>query len=595
MKRLKYYLLQMKNDTTTYKEIYNGEVIVYPYNSMQYKDYDNNYYHNDIMLKIDITNKCALAKPTLIWHIPIKKLGFETVSSAAADHCLRVFEPYIDELNVALCNRSRPDEENGKYYLYHPSSEVITRNTAYFATCPQKDYENGNGNAIYLLNDGVSRPPQVCLCICMQVQLPKNKLRKVVQMLCYNLPDAIDKFVAQFDLQNLSNALFLAEKQSEIRAWLKNSNYCAFIANGSILPRSKGTSLPMKNAVPFQSPKDDEIIICGICGMGIKRGVTVITGGGYSGKSTLLGAISAGIYDHYLGDGRELCITDDTAMIVSAEEGRSVKSLNITPFFKWSPEGNDAHFFSTDQASGSTSQAANIIEAVDCGAKLLLIDEDMSAINFMIRDEMMRELIDKEPIIPFTERVQELFKTKGVSTIIIIGGSGEYLAIADKIYLMDDFQIKDVTTKAKKIYALHGVLSSLPKSAEWEQNRKFYSDGFTSYHEGSGSEKLEVSDMGFITIGDECIDIHCLYNIVTKHQLDTLGYMLRYLEIHNNDRIIDIDKQIDNLYKSIDKEGLDMVFTNYFITTERFLDLPRKQELKAVINRMRRISVKGGV
>ena len=215
-------------------------------------------------------------------------------------------------------------------------------------------------------------------------------------MLCRDLPFAVNKFIAEFDIEGLNRTLALAEKQSSIRAWLANSSYCAFIANGSILPRETGTDLPMLNAVPFQSPPDDEIEICGVRGMGIPKGVTVITGGGYSGKSTLLDAISAGIYDHRAGDGRELCITEESAVTISAEDGRSVKCLNISPFIKWLP-GGDTSNFSTEHASGSTSQAANIMETVDSGAKLLLMDEDRSATNFMIRDRMMKELIEKEP------------------------------------------------------------------------------------------------------------------------------------------------------------------------------------------------------
>ena len=594
MKRLKYYLCQMQNSTSTYREIYEGEVIVYPANYPQQEKYNDcyyTYYFNDIALYIERTHKLAQDKPTLIWQIPLEKLGVPIISVAAANYCLQAFIPYIDELNARLYNRSRPDKENGKYYLYHPGGEVLTRNTVYFALCQQKDYENGRGNTVYLLDDGISRPPKMCLCIRMQVQLPKKNLRKTIQMLCRDLPDAIDKFISEFDIVNLNNELELEDKQASIRTWLKKSDYCAFIANGSILPRSKGTDLPMENAVPFQSTPGDEIEVCGVRGMGIKRGVTVITGGGYSGKSTLLDAISAGIYNHVLGDGRELCITDDTAMTISAEDGRSVKSVNISPFIKWLP-GSDTSDFSTDRASGSTSQAANIMEAVDYGAKLLLIDEDRSATNFMIRDKMMKELIEKEPITPFTDRVNELYKTNGVSTILVIGGSGEYLAIADKIYMMDDFKIHDVTAKSKGICAAHAVLPDLPKPTQWTQHRILLSDHFSSYPEGSGSEKLEVSDLGFIIIGDEYIDIRGLHNIITKRQLDALGYMLRYLETHNTDSKVDLDKKIDELYAIIEKEGLDTVFSSFFTTTERFLDLPRKQELKAVVNRMRRIIIK---
>ena len=412
--------------------------------------------------------------------------------------------------------------------------------------------------------------------------------------MCKDLPDAVDRFVLDFDIDGLRKATELAKKQSAIREWLKNSDYCAFVANGSILPRAKGTDLPMLDAIPFRSTPDDEIEVCGVRGMGIKKGVTVITGGGYSGKSTLLDAISAGIYDHTLGDGRELCITDASAVTISAEDGRSVKHVNISPFIKWLP-GGDTSNFSTDHASGSTSQAANIMEAVDCNAKLLLIDEDRSATNFMIRDRMMKELIEKEPITPFTDRVNELHKTHGVSTILVIGGSGEYLSVADKIYMMEDYLIHDVTEKSKNICNSYNVTSVLPSSANWQQCRTLYSDRFSSYPEGSGTEKLEVSDMGFVIIGDEKIDVRGLHDIVSPRQLDALGFMLRYLEVSNNDRKIDIERKINNLYARIDEEGIDFLYSSFFTTCERFLDLPRKQELMALINRMRKINmVKGG-
>lgn len=470
---------------------------------------------------------------------------------------------------------------------------MLVRNTAYFAIRPQKDYINGSGNTVYLPGDDVSRPPKMCLCIRIQVQLPKGKLRKAIQMLCRDLPAAVDMFIAQFDIVKFNQTIALSTKQADIRAWLEKSDYCAFIANGSILPRAKATDLPLTGAIPFRSAPNDEIEVCGVRGMAFRRGVTVITGGGYSGKSTLLDAISAGIYDHCLGDGRELCITDASAMTISAEDGRSVKSVNISPFIKWLP-GGDTRDFSTDHASGSTSQAANIMEAVDCGAKLLLIDEDRSATNFMIRDRMMKELIKREPITPFTDRVGELYASCGVSTILVIGGSGEYLAVADPIYLMEDYLIHDVTGRSREICEACGVSPDLPPKTSWTQARTLYSTNFTSYPKGSGSERLEVSDMGFIFIGDEKIDIRGLHDIVSKRQLDALGYMLRWIELRTTDCRVQLDAVIDALYDTIAAEGLDTVFSSFFTTTERFLDLPRKYELKSVINRMREITFQAG-
>ena len=596
MKRLKNKILSMEPNTTTYKAMYEGGMtVVYPSSTPSaYVDYSPIYYNDSIGFNITATHKLAQDKPTVLINIPCATLGIDipdkSTENVEADFCLRAFKKYIDELNSELYNRSRPDNENGKYYLCTSGGEIIKRNTAYFALCPQKDYTNGSGSTVYLLNDGVSRPPLMCLCIRIQVQLPLKKLRKTFQMMCRDLPDAVDRFVLDFDIQGLKKATGLAKKQSAIREWLKNSDYCAFVANGSILPRAKGTDLPMLDAIPFRSTPDDEIEVCGVRGMGIKKGVTVITGGGYSGKSTLLDAISAGIYDHTIGDGRELCITDASAVTISAEDGRSVKHVNISPFIKWLP-GGDTSDFSTDHASGSTSQAANIMEAVDCNAKLLLIDEDRSATNFMIRDRMMKELIEKEPITPFTDRVNELHKTRGVSTILVIGGSGEYLSVADKIYMMEDYLIHDVTDKSKNICSSYNLTSVFPSSANWQQCRTLYSDHFSSYPEGSGTEKLEVSDMGFVIIGDEKIDVRGLHDIVSPRQLDSLGFMLRYLEVSNNDRKIDIEKKVNDLYARIEEEGIDFLYSSFFTTCERFLDLPRKQELMMLINRMRKINM----
>ncbi len=595
MKRLKNALLGMEPNTSTYHEMYEGRYVIPPGTfgnptNEAFVEYDPTYWYETFSCSISMTHKLAQDKPTLVWRIPTELLGITEESPAAADFCLRAFAPFIDELNAALYNRSRPDDETGKYDLYRPGGEVLIRNTAYFALCPQKDYENGNGDRIFLLNDGKERPLKRYLCIRMQVQLPKRKLRRTIQMLCRDLPQAVERFVMDFDTAKLGEALALAEKQKAIREYLKTSKYCAFIANGSILPRSKGTDSPLANAVPFRAAPEDEIEIFGVRGMGIMRGITVITGGGYSGKSTLLDAISAGIYDHILGDGRELCITDETAMTISAEDGRSVKHGNVSPFIAWLPSG-DPRDFSTEHASGSTSQAANIMEAVEIGAKLLLIDEDRSATNFMIRDRLMKALIEKEPITPFTDRASELYTACGVSTILVIGGSGEYLAVADKIYIMEDFIIRDVTARSKALCAEYSITQSMASPADWTQKSILSSDGFTSYPDGSGSENLMVSDMGFIRIGDERVDFRGLHDLVSSSQADAIGYMIRYLMVHNTSTKIDLAERIDALYREIEKEGLDLVFSAFFTTMGRFLDLPRPYEVYAVVRRMRKIHV----
>lgn len=659
MKRLSNILRSMDENTSTYVEMYNGTMrVVLPTggDSVSYFDYNPTYYHGEIGLLITGTNKQAQDKPTLTWQIPAVMLGIKDFTPAAADYCLRAFGKYVDELNEELYNRARTDKENGKYYIDHPNGVVLKRNTAFFAICTCKDYVNGGGVTVYVIEDEKQLPPRMCLCLRMQVQLPAKRLKKSIHMLCTDLPQVIDRFVADFDCEGLEESVRLEAKQEGIRAWLRQSDYCAFIANGSILPRSKGSDLPMEDAVLFASVPGEEIEVCGVKGFGIKRGVTVITGGGYSGKSTLLDAVSAGIYNHIAGDGRELCITDETAVTISAEEARSVKRVNISPFIKWIP-GENPHVFSTERASGSTSEAANIMEAVECGAKLLLIDEDRSATNFMIRDRMMKELIKKEPITPFTDRVNELYQVLNVSTILVIGGSGEYLAVADQIYEMDEFVMRNVTKRARQLCGIaekpmeenaerlmdvsdFNGTSNETFMADWSQDRVLCAECFSPYPKGSGREYLRVSEMGFLMVGDEQIDVRGLHNIVSGHQLDALGYMLRYLENLTGGNLaggvilkefsateglkkriipdnisadgeggsmeelgadgfpyvetIDLDVQIDALYEKIDREGLDCVFSSYFTSMGRFLDLPRKCELKAVINRMRKISFVSG-
>lgn len=600
MKRLKYYLLNMEPNTAVYREMYEGRTLAeIPWKTdadgmpAVEEQFDNTYWSDSHSFTIEQTNKLAKDKPTVTVSIPAKELGMDTLSEAfrrtAADHCLRAFKPYLDELNAGLANRSRPARENGRYSLMEPGGEVLTRNGAYFALRPQKYYQNGGGNTVYLYDDGVERPPLLCLCLTLEVQLPVGKLRRAIQMLCRDLPAAVEQFALFFDTAALANALALAEKQAAIRTWLRDSDYCAFIANGSILPREKNTALPMKNAVPFRSVPEDELEVCGVRGMGIRRGVTVITGGGYSGKSTLLDAISAGIYDHVAGDGRELVLTDESAVTISAEDGRSVKNVNISPFIRWVP-GGDTRNFSTVHASGSTSQAANIVEAVDGGAKLLLIDEDKSATNFMIRDGMMKELIEREPITPFTDRVGELCRVRGVSTILVIGGSGEYLSVADKIYRMDDYFIHDVTGKAKAICAARGVTNDFPPEVDWSSRRTLLGEGFTSYPEGSGTERLEVSELGFLLIGDEKIDIRMLHDIISQEQLNAMAFLLRTLETTNRSARIELSAALDDLYRTVEEKGVDFLYTGFFTTCERFMELPRKAEVIAAVNRMRRVT-----
>ena len=195
------------------------------------------------------------------------------------------------------------------------------------------------------------------------------------------LPVCIQKsfFYSSLNAKELQNYIELAEDQEFIRQTLPAKNLCAFIADGSILPRESGiSSRPMKASVPFTSPDSLRISINlphkgKITGMGIPKGITLIVGGGYHGKSTLLNALELGVYNHIPGDGREYVITDATAVKLRSEDGRFIKDVDVSMFINDLPNKKDTRCFSTLDASGSTSQAAGIAESMEAGSHLFFL------------------------------------------------------------------------------------------------------------------------------------------------------------------------------------------------------------------------------
>ena len=354
---------------------------------------------------------------------------------ALQDALLRRFA----EISAKFCYQAKGSGKSGVIQVSHCGQEVLERTACeitkegihirFFVGFP------ANGRTI---NSGeLEKILFVYLPKCVEMSLYHRKVpeRETEQVIC------------------------LKEDQRVIREELKKRGLIAFVANGSILPRQSGNSdLPMKDAVPFQSPKSMEITIQlrhrgSITGMGIRKGITLIAGGGYHGKSTLLEALEKGVYDHIAGDGREFVITDDTAWKLRAEDGRKIKDVDISLFINHLPNGRNTRRFSTLDASGSTSQAANIIEAIEAKSQVLLIDEDTSATNFMVRDELMQRVIqkDKEPITPFLERARDLYEKAGISTILVVGSCGSYFYIADQIIQMDNYCPVDITEKTRKL------------------------------------------------------------------------------------------------------------------------------------------------
>ena len=424
------------------------------------------------------------------------------------------------------------------------------------------------------------------------------------------LPVCIQKsfFYSSLNAKELQNYIELAEDQEFIRQTLPAKNLCAFIADGSILPRESGiSSRPMKASVPFTSPDSLRISINlphkgKITGMGIPKGITLIVGGGYHGKSTLLNALELGVYNHIPGDGREYVITDATAVKLRSEDGRFIKDVDISMFINDLPNKKDTRCFSTLDASGSTSQAAGIVESMEAGSHLFLLDEDTSATNFMVRDAFMQQVIqrEKEPITPFLERAEDLYKKAGISTILVAGSSGAFFHIADTIIQMDNYVPKDITASVKKLcsqYPLPAVSVTdfqLPHShrimsrpAESSKRLRHNSRGNYSDSGAAKPERLKtrISGTDGFSLGRQEIDLRYTEQLIDAEQTAALGLLLKYAVEHLADGRRTLPEIVQYLWKNLSLHGLS------FFTEDQKISCgyatPRIQEIYACLNRYR--------
>lgn len=432
----------------------------------------------------------------------------------------------------------------------------------------------------------------------MEIGFPANgrsiNARELEKILFDFLPKCVSHslYYKALDAGKLKRTAELAEDQLAIRQILAERGLVAFVANGSVLPRESGvSSRPMKQAVPFQSPASMEVELIlpnkGILrGMGIPKGITLIVGGGYHGKSTLLKALELGVYDHIAGDGREYVITDGTAVKLRAEDGRSVKNVDISYFINNLPNGKDTVKFCTEDASGSTSQAANVIEAMEAGSQVFLIDEDTSATNFMIRDELMQRVVHRElePITPYIERVRELYEDHGISTVLVAGSSGSYFHKADCILQMNRYVPADITDFAKEEAKAFPVLEELPAEVQpsferiFNQNRKL-----------TGSDRIKMKTMGMdgISIDKETIDLRYLEQLADPEQLSMLAQIVKYAELNVLDGKKTLVQVIDILETLLIQKGFSGICGERNVASG--LAMPRRQEIFACLNRYRRL------
>jgi len=382
-------------------------------------------------------------------------------------------------------------------------------------------------------------------------------------------------------LAELKKAAELADDQNFIRQELTRLGLAAFVADGSVLPRESGISQKkMEGAVPFESPQSLAVTLQlphggAKRGMGIRRGITVIAGGGFHGKSTLLKALERGVYDHISGDGREYVITDETAFKLRAEEGRSIHGENISMFINHLPTNADTADFTTENASGSTSQAANTVEALAAGSSVLLIDEDTSATNFMVRDDRMAQLVsdEKEPITPFIRKIRSLYQDLGISTVLVAGSSGDYLSVADTVLQMDCYRAYDVTEKAHAL--AQELKEEKAKAVKWLRKPM----------QKKEIEKIRVHGWDSLSIDKSEIDLRYLEQVVDESQTAALGYILQYILTKTADGRKTPDQLAEEMSMKLKREGiLSITPKNYGAGPA---EMVRKQEILACLCRYR--------
>lgn len=422
------------------------------------------------------------------------------------------------------------------------------------------------------------------------------------------LPKCVESsfFYQNLDKGKVEAAVYLAEDQTTLRELLVQENLVAFVANNAILPRKSGVSdLPMKDSLPFMSPASMERTFMlphhgEIKGMAVPKGITLIVGGGYHGKSTLLSALQMGVYNHIAGDGREFVITDDSAVKLRAEEGRFIRNMDISLFINDLPNKKDTKTFSTEDASGSTSQAAGVLEGVEADSKLFLIDEDTSATNFMVRDDFMQQVIsrEKEPITPFLERAGELFEKAGVSTILVAGSSGAFFYIADRIIQMDSYRPVDITEKVKSLCTEHKAPRTrasgfaipafdqalyIKKSDEHKSNHR-YGGGRGRGDGRPERKKIKTLGTASFSIDRETVDLRYVEQLADSGQTSGLAYLLRYALEQVIDGQRNTSQVVQILSDTLEKKGWEP-FCGAFVPCG--LAKPRRQEIFACINRYR--------
>lgn len=547
-----------------------------------YKSLRGSYTFGDFVLSIDHVQGDPFAAPSSLHvELPLKKAGFPEkylekrhTKTALEDLILRSFSKALDQYSF----KAKGSGKSGLISTSRPGPEVMRRTAVEFNN--------------------------IALLVRFEVGFPANgrtiNAQELEKILLEFLPQIVKTclFYQSWEKAKIQACYELAENQQRIREVLEERKLVAFCANGSILPRKSGvSSQPLKDAIEFQSPESMEISIDlpfgnSIRGMGIPEGVTLIIGGGYHGKSTLLQALEQGVYNHVKGDGREYVITRADALKLRAEDGRAVSHLDLSLFIHDLPNGKDTHCFSTEDASGSTSQAAGVLEGIEAETSCFLIDEDTSATNFLVRDAFMQRVVsgDQEPITPFIARVRDLYEKVGISTILVAGSSGAFYHVADTIIQMDAYRPKDVKMSVEALlpeYPPADLCSNAEPFTLPTEKRMFVMERKIKRHgRGEREERIKTKVMGTdgFSIEHNIVDLRCVEQLIDTEQTAALAAILKHI-VKKGSICMEMQELVAEINTLLKKKGMAAFVEGALSCGYAY---PRKEEIYLMLNRFRR-------
>ncbi|MEB3280211.1 MAG: ABC-ATPase domain-containing protein [Lyngbya sp.] len=584
-----------------------------------YKDILGTYEFDDFTLIIDYVQGDPFAAPSKFRvHIPPTIAGFppELYKTRIREIALRDYLTRQFDRNSRDISSRRGTGKSGMIAITKMGQEVLERTSASFIYVAPPAPKPTGGNPALQRAKPMPSSKEKGIEMRFFVGLPARGRqilgRQAAAMICDDIPLIVERSLKykNLDSEFCKRHVETVEDADWLRQQLAEKGLVAFIPNGAILPRRSGVdSRPLQtDVVPFQSPPSLEVEFNRpnhgeIKGLGIPKGITLIVGGGYHGKSTLLHAIELGVYNHISGDGREFVATSSAAVKIRAEDGRSVAGVDISPFINQLPQGRSTLEFTTENASGSTSQAANIMEALEVivplgndsanngDSPVLLVDEDTAATNFMIRDRRMQALIAKEqePITPFIDKVRQLYTDYGVSTILVMGGSGDYFDVADTVIAMENFQPQELTEKAKEIAAEFTTGRTTEGGEQFGhiQPRIPIPESLDPSR-GRRDVRVKVRDVDEVTFGTEDVDLSAVEQLVSKDQLRAIAAAMVYARKQYINGEYTLSEILDRVLADIAEKGLDVI-TPF---PQGDLAMFRRFELAAAINRVRTLEVK---